>query len=376
MARAATSAAGDPPPEPDRVPGAPHPRETQRIIGHDHAIAEFIAAQRSGRMHHAWLLTGPRGVGKASFAWAAARWLLAGAESDDLTVSPDHPVARRIAASSEPRLQLLRRAWDSDRKRLRAEITVDEARRLLGFFRLTAADGGQRVAIIDAAGEMNPSAANALLKILEEPPADGFLFLVAHQPARLLPTIRSRCRTLRLTPLGPNAMSESLNALGAQGDPEKLGALAAGSVGEALRLSGQDGLAVYQQIIDLFATLPHMDRMAAARLAQLAAARASAEGSDPFDLVATLLDRFLARLARTGLMGPPQPEAGDGEAALLARLAPDPAASRRWADLQAEHSARLRAGKAVNLDPAALVMDMLVSLAQAHAAHGKQGPHD
>ncbi|MGR3749267.1 DNA polymerase III subunit delta' [Paracoccus sp. R12_2] len=349
-------------PEPDRVPGAPHPRMTRRIIGQDHAIAEFIEAERSGRFHHAWLLTGPRGVGKATLAWAIARWLLSGAASDDLSVPEGDPAARRLAALSEPALQLIRRPWDDKASRLRAEITVDEIRRLLSFFHMSATDGGRRIAIVDAADEMNTAAANALLKVLEEPPRDGLILMVAHQPARLLPTIRSRCRTLRLNPLTPDQMTEALSGLGISEDAEALAALSGGSVGEALRLSGQDGLARYQQIVDLFGTLPRMDRLAAARLADAAAGRANADG-DPFDLMVTLLDRFLTRTARAGLMGAPLPQAARHEGALMARISPDDRAARDWAGAQARLSARARSGRAVNLDPAALVMDMLTELA-------------
>lgn len=368
-----TAAAETPPPEPDCVPGAPHPRETGRVAGHDAEIASFVDAARSGRLHHAWLLAGPRGVGKATFAWAAARWLLADGESDDLTVAPDHPVVRRLRALSEPRLSLVRRPWDEKAGRLRAEITVDEVRRLLGFFHMSAAEGGRRVAIVDAADEMNGPAANALLKMLEEPPKGAVIFLVAHRPARLLPTIRSRCRTLRFAPLPPEAMRDILADLGATGDLTRLAALSAGSVGEALRLAGQDGLDAYQRVADLFATLPRMDRPAALRLADAAGARPGADG-DPFDMTVTLLDRFLTRLARTGLMGAPLPEAAEGEGAILTRLCPDAQAARGWAAAQAELSARARAGRAVNLDPSSLVMDMLVTLAQVPAAHGQQGP--
>lgn len=349
-------------PEPDRVPGAPHPRMTPRVIGQDHAIREFVEAARGGRLHHAWLLTGPRGVGKATLAWSIARWLLAGGLSDDLTVPAEDPVARRLAALSEPRLQLVRRPWDDKAGRLSAQITVDEIRRLLSFFHLSAAEGGRRIAIIDAADEMNTAAANALLKVLEEPPKDALILMIAHQPARLLPTIRSRCRTLRLAPLAPDLMAEALAGLGLDQDSEALAALADGSVGEALRLAGQDGLARYQQIVDLFATLPRMDRLAAAKLSDKAAGRANAEG-DPFDLAVTLLDRFLTRTARAGLMGAPLPQAARGEGALLARISPDDRAARDWADAQARLSARARAGRSVNLDPAALVMDMLTELA-------------
>ena len=348
-------------PEPDRVPGAPHPRHTPRLIGQDAAVADFLTAAASHRLHHGWLLTGPRGVGKATLAWAIARWLLAGGGPDALDIPPDDPVARRIAALSEPGLLLIRRPWDEKAGRLSAQITVDEVRRLLSFFHLSSAGGGRRVAIIDAADDLNTAAANALLKMLEEPPRDGVLLLVAHQPARLLPTIRSRCRELRLSPLPPEAMADALAGLGVDADAEALAALAHGSVGEALRLAGQDGLAVYQRIVDLFATLPQMDRAAAGKLADLAAKRPGAEG-DPFDLVMTLADLFLNRLARAGLSGPPLPQAARGEGALLTRLAPDADAARIWAAAQAELVPRARAGRAVNLDPAALVMDMLIQL--------------
>src|SRR5690606_31318392 len=162
-------------PEPDRVPGAPHPRMTNRIVGQDHAIADFIEAAKGGRLHHAWLLTGPRGVGKATLAWAIARWLISGAESGDLSVAEEDPTARRIRALSEPGLQLIRRPWDDKAGRLRTEITVDEIRKLLSFFHLSSSEGGWRIAIVDAADEMNTAAANALLKVLEEPPANGLI---------------------------------------------------------------------------------------------------------------------------------------------------------------------------------------------------------
>ena len=353
----------DPPLESDRVPGAPHPRETPRVIGQDAAIASFLDAAEAGRLHHGWLLTGPRGTGKATLAWAIARWLIAGGDTAGLAVPPDHPVSRRLLALSEPRLHLVRRGTDDKTGRLRAEITVDDIRRLLSFFHMSAAEGGRRVAIIDAADDMNPAAANAVLKMLEEPPKDAVLLLVAHQPARLLPTIRSRCRELRLSPLSPDDMQAALAPLDVAGDPARLATLAGGSVGEALRLSGQDGLQRYEEIVRLFATLPRMDRPRAAALAEAAGARPGAEG-DPFDLTMTLLDRFLSRAARAGLMGAPLPEAADGEAETLSRIAPDDRAARHWAAAQADLSARARRGRAVNLDPAALVMDMLLTLAQ------------
>ncbi|MBU2956582.1 DNA polymerase III subunit delta' [Paracoccus sp. C2R09] len=360
-------------PEADRVPGAPHPRHAPRVLGHDAAIASFTEAALSNRLHHAWMLTGPRGVGKATLAWAMARWLISGGSSPDLRTDPDSPEIRRIASLAEPRLQLIRRPWDDKAGRLSAQITVDEIRKLLSFFHLSSAEGGRRVAIIDAADDMNPQAANALLKVLEEPPADAVILIVAHQPAGLLPTIRSRCRTLRLQSLNPGQMAHILTDMGIDEDAEALSALSDGSVGEALRLAGQDGLDRYQELVDLFATLPRMDRLAASKFADGAAGRATATG-DPFDLTITVIDRFLTRLARAGLMGAPLPQAARGEGALMARLSADDMAARAWADAQARLSARARAGRAVNLDPSALVMDMVLELAQLPPAQSAP-PH-
>lgn len=357
-------------PEPDRVPGAAHPRHAPALVGHEAAQADFLTAFTAGRLHHGWLITGPRGLGKATLAWRLARFLLATPEDDggmfaapvpeNLDIPDDHPVAHRIAALSEPRLFALRRAWDDDRKRLKSVITVDEVRRLKGFFTLSAADGGRRVAIIDSADEMNPAAANALLKLLEEPPEGAVLLLISHQPARLLPTIRSRCRELRLGPLSPEQMERALAAVGSA--PENalaLAELSGGSVGEAIRILNLDGQNLYRGIVRLMSSLPRLDRTRAGGLAELGGARGAEE---KFDLILTLIDLFLARLARAGVLGQTPPEAATGEAEIIARLSPHPQAARAWADLAQGLSARARRGKAVNLDPAALLMDMLLSI--------------
>ena len=192
-------------PEADRAPGAPHPRESQRVIGQDVAEAEFLDAYAADRVHHAWMISGPRGIGKATLAWRIARFLLATPVDDggmlgapeppkSLDIAPDNPTTKRLLALSEPRLFVLRRPWDAKTERIRTEITVDEVRKLKGFFALSSTDGGRRVVIVDAADELNVSAANALLKLLEEPPQDTVMLLIAHQPSRLLPTILSRCR--------------------------------------------------------------------------------------------------------------------------------------------------------------------------------------
>ena len=366
-------------PEPDRVEGAPHPRETAQLFGQSAAEARFLDAYKSGRLHHAWLITGPRGTGKATLAWRLARFLLAtpapGADAGplgatpppptSLDVDPEHPVARRMRALSEPGLFLLRRGPNDKGDRVSADIRVDEVRKLKGFFALSAADDGRRVVILDAADEMNTAAANAVLKLLEEPPAGAVLLLVSHQPNRLLPTIRSRCRELRLAPLGADDLAAALAAAGEAPAPETAAALAdlaGGSVGEALRLLHLDGLAIYRDIVATFNPAPRYDRTRAIALANSAAGAANAAR---FELILRLIELFLARLARTGAGLPPAREAVPNEAALLARLAPDLHASRRWAGLQQTLSARAEHGRAVNLDPAALILDMVFRINDA-----------
>ncbi len=363
-------------PEPDRVEGAPHPRDTARLIGQGAAEAAFLDAYGSGRLHHAWLLTGPLGVGKATLAWRIARFLLATPEDagaglfDDTPVAPttldisaDDPVARRIHAGSEPRLYILRRAWDEDKKRLKTVITVDEVRRMKNFLHMSAADGGRRAVIVDPADEMNTAAANALLKMLEEPPHGVTFLLISHQPSRLLPTIRSRCRELRLSTLAPDELAEAMRAAGVEPDDgAALAVLAGGSVGEAIRLANLGGLDTYAAVVSLFSTLPRLDRPQALKLAESAAQRGAEE---KLDLLLTLMDLFLARLARTGALGATGPEAAPGEAALLARLAPNAEAGRHWAALHQSLGARARHGRSVNLDPAALMLDMVLKIDEA-----------
>lgn len=376
-------------PEPDRIAGAPHPRHTAQVIGQDAAQAGFLESWNSGRLHHGWLLTGPRGVGKATLAWAIARFLLTTSDPQEdglfgappppasLHVDPDHPVAHRLRALSEPGLFLVRRggagSQDSERRKnlldgkFSNDIRVAEVRELGRFLHLSASDGGRRVVIVDAVDEMNTQAANALLKMLEEPPARTTLLLISHQPSRLLPTIRSRCRELRLGTLSPDGMAQALVQAGIDtpGDTAALAELSAGSVGEAVRLINLDGMKLYADLVALYATLPRLDRPRALKLAEMAAARGA---ETRLDLLFHLQDLLLARLARTGAMGNPPPvPAAPGEADLLTRLSPDAHHGRTWANLAQSLSARVGHARAVNLDPASLVLDTVFKIQQTAA---------
>lgn len=366
-------------PEPDRIEGAPHPRETRALLGQAAAEAEFLRAYSASRLHHGWLITGPRGVGKATLAWRIARFLLATPPQGEaglfgepepatnLAIDPEHPVMRRSMQMAEPGLFVLRRGPNAKGDKLSTDIRVDEVRKLRDFFGLSASDGGRRVVIVDTADEMNVQAANSLLKMLEEPPERATLLLISHQPSRLLPTIRSRCRELRLAPLGAEDLAQALEAAGAEPaqDTQGLSALAGGSVGEALRLTELDGLSIYRDLVAVFDKAPRFDRPRAILLANSAAGPANAAR---YDLILHLIDLFLARLARSGAGHPPATEATPGEAALFARLAPDAWSARRWAERAAEVSARANHGRAVNLDPAALILDIIIKINETAAA--------
>jgi DNA polymerase-3 subunit delta' len=379
-------------PEPDRITGAPHPRDTLQLFGQTAAEASFLTAFNTNRLHHGWLIHGPRGIGKATLAWSIVRFLLAtptasagGLFGNDLpiperlNIAPDHPVVQRIRAGSEPGLFILRRPYDEKSKRLKQQITVDEVRKLKNFFALSATDGGRRVVIVDAADDMNTNAANAILKVLEEPPERCCLLLISHQPAGLLPTLRSRCCDLRLQPLSPEQMTQALQQTVAHpaadtdnddvtplwtnqtaGRSAALAELSAGSVGAAIRLMHLEGLALYSDLVALFSSLPNIDRARALKLAEMAAQRGTEER---FDMLLNLLDMFLARLARSGVTGQmPRVEIVTGEFEILRRAAPDPARGRAWAEIAQQITARVQHGRAVNLDPAALILDTVFKM--------------
>lgn len=215
-------------------------------IGHDDNIAAIRTAASAGRLHHAWLLAGPEGVGKGLFARAAATWLLADAAGPPpggtgFDVDPGHRIAALIAAGSHPDLRIVERLFRDKTNDHARNITIDQVRALNGVFATTGSMSPRRIAIIDAIDDLEPKAANALLKSLEEPPTDGLFFLVSHAPGRLLPTIRSRCRTLRFGRLPDDAMRAALHRADPALDAQEQSALiraGEGAPGRALRFAG------------------------------------------------------------------------------------------------------------------------------------------
>ncbi|GJD34462.1 DNA polymerase III subunit delta' [Methylobacterium aerolatum] len=226
-------------------PGVPRPRQTPGLVGHGAAEPAFAEGLARGRLHHAWLIGGPAGIGKATLAYRVARRLLAypaGGGPAGLAIPADHPVHGQVAGLAHPNLVALRRHRQPGAKTLPTKISVDMVRKALDLFASTAADSGWRICVLDSAEDLNANAANALLKVLEEPPPRALFLILAHQPGRLLPTIRSRCRAMLLRPLSDGEVGAAIRALPEpfvqpeDGALARAVALSEGSVGRALGL--------------------------------------------------------------------------------------------------------------------------------------------
>jgi DNA polymerase-3 subunit delta' len=292
----------------------PEPRANPEIIGHDDAARTLEAAARSGRLHHAWLIAGPPGMGKATLAYRFARWLLAGLPPPEpgqppLHVPPGHPAFRRVAAGAHADLFTLEpNTGDKGKKEV---LRVDDARAAVRFLSFTAAEGGWRVVVMDGAEKADRAEVqNILLKTLEEPPPRTVLLLVTHQPDRLLPTIRSRCRRLDLFPLPPPGMEAVLaRALPETpaGERATLARIADGSPGQALALAEGEGLELQALVAQVLAALPRLEpRQLHAIADQVASGRRDATSLVTFmALLRRALAAQLRRAARDAAAAPP-----------------------------------------------------------------------
>lgn len=318
-----------------------HPRRRFSLVGHGDAEARLLQAALSGKLHHAWLLSGPSGIGKATLAYRFARFLLQprGGEATSLTVSRDSTVARQIAAGAHPDLLVVERAVDVKNKRLKTEIAVDDARKASQFFSRTAGAGGWRVAIVDTADDLNGESANALLKVIEEPPTKAVFLLVCHRPGSLLPTIRSRCSHLALKPL---SIEDTLGVLqdvqpGAEEALRHAAQLSLGSPGRAMELIDSKGAKAFEA----FQARPRLSPAACVELGALFAHR---DNADDFAIFCELLTGWIsARARQRGL---------SGGGAALAKAHDDITHSLRQTD-------------ALNLDRRQTVVDALLLLDEA-----------
>ena len=353
------------------------PRAAELLLGHEAAERTLLEAWASGRFPSAWLICGPRGIGKATLAYRLARFILAGGGGvgqgdglfgpaptpETLAIPPDHPVFRRVAARGHADLEIVERGWSDDRQtKLRNEIVVEDARGVGAFLALTPAEGGWRIVIIDAADEMNRNAANAVLKVLEEPPRNALLLLVAHSPGRLLPTIRSRCRRLTLRPLAEPLVEDLLGRAHpelAEADRRALARLGEGSIGRALGLAAGGGLDLYREMVGLLAGLPRLDLPA---LHGFADRMARPEAGELYATVTELFGWWLARLVRAGAAGPePGGEVVAGEAAVMARLHAA-AGLDQWLEVWEKISLLFARAEAVYLDRKQVVLGAFLTV--------------
>ncbi|MGI9401793.1 MAG: DNA polymerase III subunit delta' [Rhizobiaceae bacterium] len=245
----------------DNIEGIPDPLENRCLINHDVVLDRLCEIFSSGKMHHAWLISGPRGIGKATLAARFAGHVLRNpdplnAPSTYEMPNSDDGVESRVSQGAHPNLLLMRRPWNERDKRWRSDLTVDEIRRTVPFFGTSSAEDGWRVAIVDTADDLNKSSANALLKILEEPPVRTLFLILANSPRNSLSTIRSRCQKISLQPLEQNAVVEALRGFAEYSNTDEkelqqAAALAGGSVRRAILILKENGVEIFGKICEL-----------------------------------------------------------------------------------------------------------------------------
>lgn len=334
-----------------------HPRRARRLVGQEEAERRLVRAYLSGRLHHAWLLAGPRGVGKATLAYRFARFILCNPDPEELTGNPavsldvpsEHAAAQLVTARSHPDLLVIERPFDPKAERVKSIINVEEARGAAHFFSLTPALGGWRVCIVDAADDLNKEAANALLKILEEPPSRSLFVIVAHAPGRLLATIRSRAIRLDLRPLVIGEVVEVLKQAGADQrvEPqhlEAIAALSAGSPGRALELVDSVGARLFLRFREAAKGRPPFARRP---LLEIAGALQRREAGDDFPIFADLMSDWIGSIAR--------------------RTALDEGASaaRPWAQAHHDIGHSIRRANALNLDRRQVLLEAFATVEEA-----------
>lgn len=352
-------------PEADRLDGFPHPRATHHLYGHERAEQTLLSAFASGRMHHGWLIAGAEGIGKATLAYRFARHALAEPaerRTDTLDVDMTSRAARQILALSHPSLLTIRRSYDLKAKRFPASIPVDEVRRLKSFLGRTAEENAWRVVIVDRADELNVSAANALLKSLEEPPPRTVFFLVSSAPGRLLVTLRSRVRMLDLAALDEQPLRRAVTqAFAGSGDEvgssapqpsewERLARLSGGSVRRVLSLHAAKGLALHDRLSAILDSLPAVDWGTVHALGDELSGQAA---DQRYELFFELLMDAIARLVRAEALG----TGGEVELARARRLV-GPSRLATWAGLWERVAADKADADALNLDRKSLILNI------------------
>ena len=348
----------------------PPPRANPDLLDHEAAEKAFLDRWRSGRMAHAWLIAGPAGIGKATLAYRIARFVLAngeGTRGGPLAIPADHPVFHRVASGGHTDLMVLSRETGQGGDGPRTVIGVDAVRAASRFLSLTAGEAGWRVVILDSADELNANGANALLKVLEEPPTRAMILVVSHVPGRLPATVRSRCCRLRLDRLAEPAMRALMDRMlpGVDADDrEGLLALSEGSIGRALAMAEARGLDLLREIMGLLAGLPALDMPALHGFGDRLARR-DAEAS--WRTTMHLWLWWLARVARAAVAPPAALAGGEivpGEAG-IARAVIARAGLERLVEVWEKTAALIAQADGANLDRKQVVIGVFGQLQTA-----------
>lgn len=361
--------------------GITPPRETSDFVGHDDAEGALLDAVAGGRLPHAWLISGPEGTGKATLAYRFARYLLANPPGDSaadgglfaaddiptdgvgsMHMDADDPIFRRVAASGHGDILTVERQVN-DSGKLSQQIRIDDVRQAIDFAHMTSSEGGYKVIIVDGAELMNRASENAFLKILEEPPADTVILMVSHNPGRLLPTTRSRCRKLNLKPLPTEMVVSMLQhhmpETSAE-DAAELARLSDGSIGRALRLASGGGLAIYRDTVNILGELPKPD----IKKVQALATKLAKSGAD--DTYRCGIDLFRWWLSRIVLAASRGAEADRGLNATEKDIASRAAATAIlpiWLKRMDDAESLIRSADSLNLDRKQVVQSLFLSLA-------------
>jgi len=364
----------------DKIAGAPHPMLANEIIGHSSQKLSFLSSFASNRLPQCWLLAGDMGIGKASFAWLIAKFLLTTKyQPADLKIDLNETninsilepqsgsTLNRIISGSEQRVYVVRRGYNEKRKAFFKNISIEDVRKLQSYCSLSIADGGKRIIIIDTADDLNKSSSNALLKLLEEPPKNTIFLLISHQPNHLLPTIKSRCQKLSFSNLDQTDLGAVLTAIGCKIEPSdevSLSVLSKGSAGAACRLINSNCINLYRDILNIASSLPNLNTNKILQLSQNYFAKAK---PSEFEIFIEMMQHFFSRLCKTGVMQKPVlPSVTDNEAKIMKSLCPNLKSARLWSDVANISLAKLNKGYLLNIDIESLILDAFIYLEECY----------
>ena len=364
----------------DKIAGAPHPMLANEIIGHSSQKLSFLSSFASNRLPQCWLLAGDMGIGKASFAWLIAKFLLTTKyQPADLKIDlsktninsilepQSGSTLNRIISGSEQRVYVVRRGYNEKRKAFFKNISIEDVRKLQSYCSLSIADGGKRIIIIDTADDLNKSSSNALLKLLEEPPKNTIFLLISHQPNLLLPTIKSRCQKLSFSNLDQTDLGAVLTAIGCKIEPSdevSLSVLSKGSAGAACRLINSNCINLYRDILNIASSLPNLNTNKILQLSQNYFAKTK---PSEFEIFIEMMQHFFSRLCKTGVMQKPVlPSVTDNETKIMKSLCPNLKSARLWSDVANISLAKLNKGHLLNIDIESLILDAFIYLEECY----------